>query len=223
MKRYHAMLGVLFVSATAATFGGWAVVTVDDLPEYAVAGKPVEIPFSVRQHGVTLLDNLSPTLIATSGETEITSPARATRDKGHYVVSFTAPRPAMWTLRIKSGFGNSENTLQPFRVISAGAAAPRTLADDERGYHLFYAKGCVTCHMRGDDGAAGMKVGPELSARRYVAANLARFLADPDNNRLSNTPLVNVRMPKLDLKEREIASLVAFINSERTLGQRATK
>jgi mono/diheme cytochrome c family protein len=215
---YLALLSSLMLTA-ATTFGGWAVVTVDDLPEYAVAGKAVEIPFSVRQHGVSMLGDVFPSLVATNGETELTARARPTGEKGHYVVSWTPPRPAMWTVRIKSGFGPSETKLLPFRVISGGAAAPTALAAAERGHQLFFAKGCVTCHVRGADGTDGLKFAPELTSRRYPVDALAKFLADPANNRLSTMPLNN-RMPKLDLQQREIASLVAFINSEQTLGQK---
>ncbi len=209
---YYAMLGTLLLTGAASTFGGWAVVTVDDLPEYAVVGKAVELPFSVRQHGVTLLGDLVPTLVATNGDTELTARARPARDKGYYVVSFTPPRPATWTLRIKSGFHNSESKPFPLRVIAGGATVPRPIADAERGQHLFVAKGCVTCHVRGTEGTDGLKFAPELTGRVYVPANLAKFLADPDNNRLSTMPSQN-RMPKLDLQQQEIASLVAFINT----------
>ena len=211
-KLYYAMLASLTLTAAASTFGGWAVVTMDDIPEYAVAGKAVDLPFSVRQHGVTLLGDLNPTLIATSGDTELTARARPAKDKGHYLVSFTPPRPAMWTLRIKSGFGNSESKNIPLRVISGGAAAPKQMADAERGQVLFTAKGCVTCHVRGDEGSDGLKFAPELTGRTYVPVYLAKFLADPENNRLSTMPSQN-RMPKLDLQQQEIASLVAFINT----------
>src|SRR5262249_61471615 len=44
--------------------GGWAVVTLDDLPDAVVAGKPVTLTFTVRQHGHTPLDNLRPSIEA---------------------------------------------------------------------------------------------------------------------------------------------------------------
>src|SRR5262249_25794057 len=54
--------------------GGWAVITVDDLPESAEVGKPLTLSFVVRQHGVTLLDDLRPSVEAKSGETPVTTP-----------------------------------------------------------------------------------------------------------------------------------------------------
>ena len=213
------LLLALFVPFAAFTFGGWAVVTVDDLPEYLVAGKPVDLPFSVRQHGMTLLTGLTPQVTIRSGDVETTVPARATGERGHYLAAVTAPRAGEWTMRIHSGFGPSSNTLLPIRAVAAGAPAPRALADLDRGHRLFFAKGCVTCHMRGGEGGE-IKVGPDLTGRRYPAQYVAKFLADPESSPLSKATNNGNRMPKLDLKQQEIASLVAFLNSE---GKLSTK
>ena len=35
----------------AASFGGWAVLTVENLPDQLIAGKPYNLTFSIRQHG----------------------------------------------------------------------------------------------------------------------------------------------------------------------------
>ena len=208
------LLGVLLLPVVAFRFGGWAVVTVDDLPEYVVAGTRVALSFIVRQHGVTPLDGLKPRITMKSGDTETTTLATPMSERGHYVAVLTAPRPGEWSVKIQSGFANSENTLLPMRVVAAGAPAPRALAEPERGHHLFVAKGCVTCHMRGTDGADGYKFGPDLTGKRYVGDYVAKFLSDPESSPLSRTTTSPVRMPKLNLKEREIASLVAFLNNE---------
>jgi mono/diheme cytochrome c family protein len=99
-------------------------------------------------------------------------------------------------------------------AIAAGAQPPRPLAEADRGHRLFFAKGCVTCHVRGTEGTDGMKVGPDLTGRRYPPDYVGTFLADPEKSPLSKSNTTATRMPKLDLKDREIASLVAFINSE---------
>ena len=72
--------------------GGWAVITLDNVPDYAVAGKPIELTYTVRQHGHTLLDDLHGTIEARSGRTAVDASARC-----HVllvVVSTTAP--AVW-------------------------------------------------------------------------------------------------------------------------------
>src|SRR5688572_22466504 len=42
--------------------GGWAVITLDELPTDVVAGEPLTIGFTVRQHGIRPMDGLDPTV-----------------------------------------------------------------------------------------------------------------------------------------------------------------
>ena len=59
------LVRLLPLTATLAVLvGGWAVVTLDDVPDAVVAGKPVTLTFTVRQHGHTLLDNVRPSIDA---------------------------------------------------------------------------------------------------------------------------------------------------------------
>ena len=46
--------------AVPAFAGGWAVVTLDSLPQGVAPGAAFTIGFTVRQHGVTPLSNLDP-------------------------------------------------------------------------------------------------------------------------------------------------------------------
>src|SRR4029079_9866801 len=55
-----AALAVIALPVAAFTFGGWAVITVDSLPEFAVAGSPTTLTFAVRQHGSTTPSNHRP-------------------------------------------------------------------------------------------------------------------------------------------------------------------
>lgn len=139
--------------------GGWAVVTVKDLPEYFVAGRQYTIEFQVRQHGRTLLNDLRPRLVVSSSERRLggliggkdktTIPAVARSAEGTYTVTFTAPAAERVFLTIKSGFGNGELRLYPQPVVAAGAARP-AMAAAERGQILFVAKGCNACHANAD-------------------------------------------------------------------------
>lgn len=55
------MPGLLLLPALAGfAFGGWATVTVEDLPDHVVAGRPVQLEFTVRQHGVEPVRGLEP-------------------------------------------------------------------------------------------------------------------------------------------------------------------
>src|SRR5213593_1562684 len=81
--------------------GGWAVVTVKNLPEDFVAGQQYTIEFQVRQPGRTLLSDLHPSLVVSSserrlgglmgGKDETTIPATRRPAEGTYAVTFTSP------------------------------------------------------------------------------------------------------------------------------------
>jgi mono/diheme cytochrome c family protein len=209
-------LGVALIAAL--TMGGWAVVTVKDLPEYFVAGQRYTIEFQVRQHGKTLLNGLEPRLVVTSserrlggllgGKDETTIPAVARSAEGTYAVTFTAPAAERVFLMIKSGFGNSELRLYPQPVVAAGASRP-AMAAAERGQVLFVAKGCNACHANVDllnrPGNQQIAVGPELGgrwlARQYVIQKLKNSASE--------------LMPDLGLSDAEAAAIAAFLSGER--------
>jgi mono/diheme cytochrome c family protein len=185
-------------------YGGWAVITVDDLPDYAVAGKPMTLSFVVRQHGYTRLPDLKGSVEAKlDGAPSVSVRAVAGKEAGDYHADLTLPKAGDWTITINSGFMESKTTLLPIRAIDQRDRAPATIASAERGKQLYIAKGCVTCHNQ-------IKVGPDLSVKRFDAKYLALFLADP-----TKTVVVagsNQRMPNLDLKQPEISALVAYVN-----------
>ena len=80
--------------------GGWATITLIDLPQAVEAGEPVEIEFVVRQHGQRPMADLAPTVRAASGEETISVDAVAGDKTGHYLATVTFPRPGMWTWEI---------------------------------------------------------------------------------------------------------------------------
>jgi mono/diheme cytochrome c family protein len=213
-SRHLLLLGAAVVPVAAFSFGGWAVITVDDLPDYVVAGTPVKLSFAVRQHGRTLLGNLRPEVIAKGSGEEVQAVTSSSGLRDRYAASLTIPRAGDWTVTIKSGFGPANVTLLPIKVIERGVAPPRPLPGAERGMRLFVAKGCVTCHTLEETSAwQSLNVGPSLTGRRYVPEVLATFLADPDKSPLARNTVSDARMPNLGLEEREIAALVSFINS----------
>jgi len=205
--------GVLLVPAIAAYAGGWAAITVEDLPEYVVAREPVTLTFTVRQHGVSRLNGLKATVEAEAGRLEVTAAAAPGREAGQYTATLILPQAGDWTITIHSGFHSSSTTLMPLRVIEPGSRAPLALPAAERGRQLFVAKGCIICHLHRDvNTGSNTRVGPELTGRRYPVEYLGQFLANPATApRRSRT----AEMPNLNLKQPEIAALVAFINTER--------
>lgn len=214
---FFAVPALLCLPFIPSSMGGWAIITVEELPEYLVAGRPATLRFTVRQHGVTLLGNLTPRLEAKSdgGQAFRRSDGPPVRQSGgQYAATLTFPSAGYWTVTIHSGFGASKLTLLPIPVVRPGTPAPAPLALAERGRRLFVAKGCIGCHTRNEDGLGrGEDIGPELTGKRYQAGFLHRFLSDPAAN---PTRTGTFRMPNLELREEEIAALARFLNGERT-------
>ena len=197
-------------TAGVATMGGWAVVTVKDLPEYFVAGQEYTIEFQVRQHGIHLLSRLEPRLLVSSSERkdEATIPAVARSAEGTYAATFTVPSVERVFLTIKSGFGPSELRLYPQPVVASGASRP-AMADADRGRVLFVAKGCNTCHANADltdrPNNQQIAVGPDLGGRRLAREYVVQKMTKPASQ----------LMPDLGLSEAEVTALAAFLTSDR--------
>ncbi len=207
-----ALPGLLLLPLIAAAYGGWASVTMEDLPEYLVAQQPTALAFTIRQHGISLLGGLNPKVEARSGNTVITAVAAASRMEGRYTASLTVPAAGDWTVTIHTGFGANSSTLLPLAAIEQGKRPPATLAQDERGRRLFVAKGCVTCHThRAVNDKAVVEVGPDLTGRHFPPEYLAQFLANPA---MIPPRRGSMGMPNLGLKQAEIAALATFINAE---------
>ena len=213
------MLGAGLAVATigAARFGGWAVITVDDLPSYAEVGKPLDLSFVVRQHGFTLLDGLTSSVEARSGVAVVRATMRPVAGAGHYSAQLVLPSAGEWMITIHSGFMRSEVTLLPLDVVAPKAVPMHAIANSERGRQLFVAKGCLTCHVHAEvPGSGVVAVGPELTGKRFAPQYLAMFLDDPS---IKPPAADGKRMPKLGLRAPEIASLTAFINNERQVSR----
>ncbi len=201
-------LHALLVLPLLGVYGGWAAITVEALPDYGVVRQPLNLTFTVRQHGVTKLNNLEPRVEArASGGATAGAVAERSKEEGQYTARLVLSEPGTWTITIHSGFGNSRVTLEPLQIIDAGAQPPAALSAADRGRRLFVAKGCVTCHLHRDvNGSGVIAVGPELTSRHLAPEYLQRFLADPSITGSAN------RMPNLNLKPTEIAALIAFLN-----------
>src|SRR5687768_16561633 len=140
---------LLVIPLAALAFGGWAVVSVEDLPEHAIAGQPLNLSFAVRQHGVSLLGGLEAKVHAKSSWSSFETPAKAQRSPktGHYTAAGTFPEAGDWTLTIESGFMRKQRALLPIRVVEAGSKAPPKMDAVELGQRMFVAKDCVSCHV----------------------------------------------------------------------------
>lgn len=200
------------LTVLALDFGGWAVITVENLPDQVVVGQPTILDFTVRQHGHTLLSNLNARVVAEAGADRVSAVAQPGSAAGRYRATLTLPHAGAWSITIYSGFGNSNVTLLPLAAVGPGGRAAAVTAA-ERGRQLFVAKGCLTCHVHPEvPGSGVVDVGPNLAGRRFTGDYLQRFLADP--NIASTRGANGFEMPNLNLAPREIAALAAFINGE---------
>jgi hypothetical protein len=201
---------VMLVTATMNA-GGWAVVTVDDLPARIDAGRPLALTFTVRQHGRTPLGGLKASLDATSGSLKVAAQAVASQKPGQYTATIVVPGAGEWIVTIDSGFLGSRLTLLPLIAVEPGAPAP-VLSREAQGQQLFVAKGCVTCHA--NDVASSntsLRLAPRLMPQKYQDEFLSRILANPSATLPPRFEFP--QMPNLDLQPGEISALVAFINS----------
>jgi mono/diheme cytochrome c family protein len=212
-KRWiFAVPGLLVVAAFAHNAaGGWAVVSVQDPPEYAVAGQPLTLTYAVRQHGEELLGDLKGTVSARSGSgASISAAAKPAGQRGYYAATLTLPNAGDWSVTIESGFGKSRGKMVALRAVPAGTQPP-TFTPAERGLRLFVAKGCVTCHTHGDSKSEIGNGAPDLTDKTFAPTYLAEYLTNPK----IKPPVApnGWQMPNMQLKQQEIAALVAFINS----------
>ena len=111
------------VLAGPAFAGGWAVVTLDTVPQGPAAGQQLSLGFMVRQHGVTPVDAAPAILIArntATGET-VRATARKEGPVGHFVVDVTFPSAGEWKWEIKPDWFPATD-LGTLTVFAAGAA-----------------------------------------------------------------------------------------------------
>jgi cytochrome c2 len=106
-KRFITIATAFFVAMAffiPAFAGGWATITLDSWPTQVVAIQPLEIGFTVRQHGQDgrLMSDLSPEVSAKntgSGES-LSVIAQPEGKPGHYVARLTFPSPGVWSWSI---------------------------------------------------------------------------------------------------------------------------
>src|SRR5437870_12747618 len=105
--------GLFLASLIAAAIGGWAVITVEQLPDFVTAGRPVTLTFTVRQHGVTRLNGMKPSIEARSGDVTTAAAASPGRETGQGVPTRSLPRAGAWTVTVHGGFLGRQVTVLP--------------------------------------------------------------------------------------------------------------
>lgn len=124
MRRAIAILAAALIAvATASTAlaGGWAITTVDSMPEEFDAGGTYAIEYTVRQHGQHPAD-AGPshvTLQNPEGKQSLRFDAE-NLGNGRYRVEITLPTEGIWTWEVAHGFG--PQSLGSIEVSRPGAA-----------------------------------------------------------------------------------------------------
>ena len=142
------MIGIGLIVTTLAVIaivpafaGGWAVVTLDTLPQGVAPGVAFRIGFTVRQHGITPISDLDPApdVMANNIQTGEVVRSTAVDDgaPGHYSAGLSLPSAGEWSWGIRA-FGGQQQPMPPIVVASskplavtratAAAPAPTALA-----------------------------------------------------------------------------------------------
>ena len=124
--RLFVALGALacaLVLPSLATAGGLASVGFEPLPDGTEAGATWKPTIFVKQHGIAPLAGLQPVVMieeAASGESTkfLARPGSAA---GEYEANVVFPSSGNWSVRILSGFGDSQVTYGPVAIGPSGA------------------------------------------------------------------------------------------------------
>lgn len=216
------LIGLLSQPAPVAA-GGWGVTTIDDMPQTLVAGEPITLTFSVRQHGVHLMEGLAPTFVFSNGKDhlEVTAAPQG-KNKGQYTLQVKLPTAGEWRWEMTSF---PSQAMAPLTVIDksqrlralrlARLSINTTPGQIALGKALFLSKGCYICHMHAEVYKSGQfqnsypfGSAPNLTQRGLSAEYLQIWLKDPAAVKPQTT------MPNLKLKGSEIRALAAFLTAK---------
>jgi hypothetical protein len=126
MSRIALLAAVAFAALTGtAHAGGWATVELGEMPSGLVAGEPWRVELIVKQHGVTPMADVKPSVRIDNGTGTVrTFHARPTSKVGTYVADVTFPSGGTWRTRIFDGFTDAvPHRLSPLTVGGASASA----------------------------------------------------------------------------------------------------
>lgn len=116
------------VFAVPALAGGWAVITLDELPTNVVSGEPLTIGFTVLQHGKTPMTDLSPIIVANlHKDTEFKVIAEAEGEPGHYTATLTFPKEGEWSWSIQAFTMDQK---MPMLMVAAPAVAAPPVVEE---------------------------------------------------------------------------------------------
>ncbi|MBI3958426.1 MAG: c-type cytochrome [Chloroflexi bacterium] len=234
MKKIVVVFFVLMLLAFAwsgtGQAGGWAVITLHELPQDVHAGEPVTVRFSVRQHGKHPMEGLETTIRASNGNRSLSVRGAESNQTGVYTATLTFPTAGEWAWSI------SAFTMDvPMPAITVGAPRtaferllaswrnawgrhiPAAYAQDApssaaEGKRIFLAKGCWTCHHHAQvAGSFSTNNGPDLTTFAKDAEFLHAWLRNAEQLTKSRQEWW---MPTLELSDNEIDALYLFLRAD---------
>jgi hypothetical protein len=161
MSRIALLAAVAFAALTGtAHAGGWATVELGETPSGLVAGEPWRVELIVKQHGLTPLEGVVPSVRIDNGEGVVkTFTARPTDRVGTYVAEVDFPAGGTWRARVYDGFTDAfPHRLSPLTVSPAGGHSKR-LPVAAGGHDRRRRSAVPRRHPR--------HAGPTTAARRY--------------------------------------------------------
>jgi hypothetical protein len=105
--------------ATRASFGGWATISIEKVPDKVITGQPLDLVFVVKQHGVTPLSGLKPVLEVKGAGTVARVDATPGKEKGQYKATVVLAQAGSYFITIHSGFGETRLTLPAISAVAA--------------------------------------------------------------------------------------------------------
>ena len=118
-------IAIALVVAPLGSSGGWATVGFEPLPDGMSAGGTWNPTIFVKQHGVTPLEGVVPSVRIDNGEGVVkTFTARPTDRVGTYVAEVDFPAGGTWKARVYDGFTDAfPHRLSPLTVSPAAGTA----------------------------------------------------------------------------------------------------
>lgn len=112
--------------SSPALAGGWAVTTLDSIPDRFDAGQTYSIGYTIRQHGVTPVSVDRTEIRIAHGESakRLTFPGLAEGPVGHYLAKVTIPAAGSWTWEVTQGPFAAQPLGTLTVVMPAAAVAP---------------------------------------------------------------------------------------------------
>jgi|KBSSwiStaDraftv2_1062776.scaffolds.fasta_scaffold17074_5 hypothetical protein len=110
---------VVSAPSTPDRAGGWATISVEKVPDKVVTGQPLDLVFVVKQHGVTPLSGLKPTLEVKGAGAVTRVEASPGKEKGQYKATVVLAQAGSYFITIHSGFGESRLTLPAISAVAS--------------------------------------------------------------------------------------------------------